>query len=127
MALHGADVVLLIDTARFDVALLGPNDGKFFNIVIRRGDGDSLDHGLFHRLLLKLQVDVVGRHVVAFRGLLVELVDSLVSGLAGGGCAVKIKYMIATANVEIEALGDQFDVFIQLAAEGRQAARVDRL
>ena len=72
-------------------------------------------------------MDVAGRHDIALRGLLVELVDGVISGLAGGGGTVKIKHMIATADVEIEALGDQFDVFVQLAAEGRQAARVDRL
>ncbi len=72
-------------------------------------------------------MDVAGRHDITLRGLLVELVDGVISGLAGGGSTVKIKYMIATADVEIEALGDQFDVFVQLAAEGCQAARVDRL
>ena len=72
-------------------------------------------------------MNVAGRHNIALRGLLVKLVDGVISGLAGGGGTIKIKHMVATANVEIEALGDQFDVFIQLAAEGRQAARVDRL
>ena len=71
-------------------------------------------------------MDVVGRHDIALRGLLVELVDGVVGGLAGGGGTVKIKHMTTTANVEVEALGNQFDVFVQLAAEGCQAARIDR-
>ena len=72
-------------------------------------------------------MDVAGRHNIALRGLLVKLVDGVISGLAGGGGTIKIKHIVATANVEIEALGDQFDVFVQLAAKGCQAARVDRL
>lgn len=72
-------------------------------------------------------MDVAGRHNIALRGLLVKLVDGVISGLAGGGGTIKIKHMVATANVEIEALGDQFDVFVQLAAKGCQAARIDRL